>query len=74
MENRVKPFEHIRNFRDFGVIRLDGKLVRTNVLFRSAHFGEASEADIAALSTITIKADLRAGSDGPERTVIAGGG
>lgn len=62
MENRVKPFENVRNFRDFGgYAGADGRTVRTGVLFRSAQFGEASEADMAALETYRIKvqADLR---------------
>lgn len=62
MDNRVKPFENIRNFRDFGGYRgYNGKMVQSNVLFRSAQFGEASDADIAALATynITVQADLR---------------
>lgn len=62
MENRVKPFENIRNFRDFGgYVGHDDKKVRTGVLFRSAQFGEASDADLAALAgyNIKVQADLR---------------
>ncbi|MEM7327200.1 MAG: tyrosine-protein phosphatase [Pseudomonadota bacterium] len=62
MQNRVKTFENIRNFRDFGGYEgAGGKQIRTGVLFRSAQFGEASDADMAALSAYNIKvqADLR---------------
>ncbi len=62
MQDRVKSFENVRNFRDFGGYQgADGAHVRTGVLFRSAQFGEASEADMAALQTYRIKvqADLR---------------
>lgn len=62
MQDRVKTFENVRNFRDFGGYQgANGGRVRTGVLFRSAQFGEASEADMAALDTYRIKvqADLR---------------
>lgn len=62
MQDRVKSFENIRNFRDFGGYQgAGGRSVRTGVLFRSAQFGEASEADMTALDTYNIKvqADLR---------------
>ena len=45
MEDRVKSFENVRNFRDFGGYSgLDGAPVRTNLLFRSAHLNSLSEA------------------------------
>lgn len=62
MQDRVKSFENVRNFRDFGGYEgAGGRLVRTGVLFRSAQFGEASEADLKSLATYNIKvqADLR---------------
>ena len=62
MQDRVKPFENIRNFRDFGGYEgADGRMVKTGMLFRSAQFGEATEADLAALETynIAVQADLR---------------
>ncbi|MFN3213510.1 MAG: tyrosine-protein phosphatase [Henriciella sp.] len=62
MQDRVKSFENIRNFRDFGGYEgAGGRKVRAGVLFRSAHFGEASEADLTALADYNIKvqADLR---------------
>lgn len=62
MQDRVKSFENIRNFRDFGGYEgADGGRVKTSVLFRSAQFGEASAADLQALDAYNIKvqADLR---------------
>ncbi len=62
MQDRVKSFENVRNFRDFGGYQgTDGATVRAGSLFRSAQFGEASDADMAALETYRIKvqADLR---------------
>lgn len=62
MQDRVKSFENIRNFRDFGGYEgVGGRKVRTGVLFRSAQFGEASPADMTALADYNIKvqADLR---------------
>ncbi len=62
MQDRVKRFENVRNFRDFGGYQgANGSHVRKGVLFRSAQFGEASEADMAALETyrIRVQADLR---------------
>lgn len=62
MQDRVKSFENIRNFRDFGGYEgAGGRSVRTGVLFRSAQFGEASDADLTRLKDYNIKvqADLR---------------
>lgn len=62
MQDRVKSFDNVRNFRDFGGYEgAQGRRVRPGRLFRSAQFGEASEADLAALETYRIKvqADLR---------------
>ena len=62
MQDRVKTFENVRNFRDFGGYQgADGRTVKTGTLFRSAQFGEASETDLAALETyrIAVQADLR---------------
>ncbi|MEO0451479.1 MAG: tyrosine-protein phosphatase [Pseudomonadota bacterium] len=62
MQDRVKSFENVRNFRDFGGYSgAGGRAIRAGVLFRSAQFGEASDADMAALQTYNIKvqADLR---------------
>ncbi|MCR9268727.1 MAG: tyrosine-protein phosphatase [Hyphomonadaceae bacterium] len=62
MQDRVKSFDNIRNFRDFGAYDgAGGRKVRSGILFRSAQFGEASRADLDALETYRIKvqADLR---------------
>ena len=62
MQDRVKTFDNVRNFRDFGgYTGSGGRAVRAGVLFRSAQFGEASDADMDALETYNIKiqADLR---------------
>jgi len=62
MQDRVKSFENIRNFRDFGGYQgAGGRTIRSGVLFRSAQFGEASDADMEALKAYNIKvqADLR---------------
>jgi protein-tyrosine phosphatase len=62
MQDRVKSFENIRNFRDFGGYDgAGGRRVRTGKLFRSAQFGEASATDLDALAAYNIKlqADLR---------------
>ncbi|MEM9181316.1 MAG: tyrosine-protein phosphatase, partial [Pseudomonadota bacterium] len=56
MQDRVKTFESIRNFRDFGGYQgAGGRSIRTGALFRSAQFGEASESDMAALAAYNIK-------------------
>ena len=62
MHDRIKSFDNIRNFRDFGgYTGAGGRTVRTGVLYRSAQFGEASEADLDRLQAlnIAVQADLR---------------
>ncbi|MEM8616732.1 MAG: tyrosine-protein phosphatase [Pseudomonadota bacterium] len=62
MQDRIKPFETIRNFRDFGAYPgAGGRVVIRDTLFRSAQFGAASPEDLEALSAfnITVQADLR---------------
>ncbi|MEO1303531.1 MAG: tyrosine-protein phosphatase [Pseudomonadota bacterium] len=62
MQDRVKSFQNVRNFRDFGGYEgAGGQHVRTGVLFRSAQFGEASPDDLQSLDRYNIKvqADLR---------------
>jgi protein-tyrosine phosphatase len=55
MSDRIKPFDGVRNFRDFGDYpTVDGARVRKGVLFRSAHFAEATPADAAALDALGI--------------------
>lgn len=62
MQDRIKPFEGIRNFRDFGAYEgAGGRPIRAGTLYRSAQFGEATPEDLAKLKTlsITVQADLR---------------
>lgn len=62
MQDRVKSFQGVRNFRDFGGYdsRFGGR-VKSGLLFRSGHYAEATEPDIAALSDlgISFQVDLR---------------
>ena len=62
MKDRIKSFEGIRNFRDFGGYEgSNGKVIRTGALYRSAQFGEATPDDLETLKafSITVQADLR---------------
>ena len=46
MSIRAVPFPHIRNARDLGgLFGADGRRIRRGCLLRSAHLGEAQEAD-----------------------------
>ena len=59
-------FEQVVNFRDFGGCpTADGGRVRRGVLFRSAHFGEATEGDLALLQRlgVSLVIDFRGPSD-----------
>jgi protein-tyrosine phosphatase len=48
-------FEQVVNFRDFGGCpTADGGRVRRGVLYRSAHFGEATEGDLALLERLGV--------------------
>lgn len=67
MANRVKKFDGIFNFRDFGDYpTLDGRRIRKDILFRSAHLNAISPADNDSLSQMDIGlvVDLR---HAPER-------
>lgn len=62
MEDRVHAFDGIRNFRDFGGYEgAAGRNIKAGRLFRSAQFGEASDADLENLGALDIRlqADLR---------------
>jgi protein-tyrosine phosphatase len=49
-------FERVVNFRDFGGCPTDdGGRVRRGVLFRGAHFGEATDADLALLERLGVR-------------------
>lgn len=62
MQDRIKAFEGIRNFRDFGAYEgAGGRPIRSGALYRSAQFGEATPQDLTKLKSlsITVQADLR---------------
>jgi protein-tyrosine phosphatase len=62
MKDRIKSFEKIFNFRDFGGYENKmGKMVKANKLFRSAHFNNATETDqkILADFDVGLIVDLR---------------
>ena len=62
MEDRVKALEGVRNFRDFGGYRTNGGAqVKRDLLFRSGHYAEATEGDVAALEGfgVLFQVDLR---------------
>lgn len=61
MSDRIMPLIGVRNFRDFGGYHAVGGAVRRGLLFRSAHFAEASEEDLVALDRlgVTVIVDLR---------------
>jgi protein tyrosine/serine phosphatase len=54
-------FEAIENFRDFGDYPAGGRRLKRGLLYRSAHHGRASEADLAALAGLglSVIVDLR---------------
>ena len=59
-------FEGVVNFRDFGGCpTADGGRVRRGVLYRSAHFGEATDADLALLERlgVSLVIDFRGPAD-----------
>lgn len=67
MDNRIKTFETIFNFRDFGGYEtMDGGKIKANKLFRSAHLHNTNDADKARLAELGIGliVDLR---HAPER-------
>ena len=62
MDNRIKPLEGVRNFRDFGgYASAHGGRVKPDTLFRSGHYGEATDDDIQVLEGFGIshQVDLR---------------
>jgi len=69
-QDRVKAFDGVNNFRDFGGWRTGGGArVATGVLFRSAHLAKASEADLARMLALGITAvtDLRQAAEQAEQ-------
>jgi len=61
MSDRVAQLQGVRNFRDFGGYRAGDGAVRRRLLFRSAHFAEATDADAAQLDGLGVRVivDLR---------------
>ena len=49
MQDRLVAFDRILNFRDFGGWDADGGRIARGVLFRSASFQDATDADIAKI-------------------------
>ena len=58
---RILPFEGVENFRDFGGYRARDRELKRGLLYRSAHHGNATEADLAAIAGIglSVIVDLR---------------
>jgi len=58
---RILPFEAVENFRDFGGYDARGGRLRPGLLYRSAHHGNATEADLAAMRDLSLAVivDLR---------------
>jgi protein-tyrosine phosphatase len=55
MEDRVKPFKTILNFRDFGHYEtVDGAKVARDKLFRSAHLNNLDDAELDAIADMNI--------------------
>lgn len=66
MNDRILPFEGIRNFRDYGgYAGADGATVRCGVLWRSGHHHEATEADLEKVHELGLATviDLRGDSE-----------
>jgi protein-tyrosine phosphatase len=59
--HRIREFDGVHNFRDFGGYRAGARAVKTGLLFRSAHHAHASEADLSKLAEMEFAAivDLR---------------
>ena len=65
-KTRILPLEGINNFRDYGGYEgYDGRKVRAGLLWRSAQHGDASDADLKAVSDLGIAhvIDLRGPSE-----------
>lgn len=58
---RILPLEGVENFRDFGGYDARGRRLKTGRLYRSAHHGNATEADLAAIAGmgLAVIVDLR---------------
>ena len=58
---RILPFEGVENFRDFGGYAAGARRLKRGLLYRSAHHGNASESDLAAIRELglAVIVDLR---------------
>jgi len=58
---RILPLEAVENFRDFGGYDANGRRLKQGLLFRSAHHGNATQADLAAMRELGLATivDLR---------------
>ena len=66
MDGRLDSLEGVDNFRDFGgYATAGGRRIRPGRLFRSAHHGQATPADLAAIAALDIAVivDLRRGEE-----------
>ena len=66
MEARIVSLEGVDNFRDFGgYATAAGRAIRPGRLYRSAHHGQATDADLAAIAALDIAVivDLRRGEE-----------
>lgn len=61
MQDRIKPLQGVRNFRDFGGYHTPTGRVRRDLLFRSGHYNEATDDDLAFLDGLRVSfhTDLR---------------
>jgi protein-tyrosine phosphatase len=66
MHQRIFSLEGVDNFRDFGgYATAAGRGIRPGQLYRSAHHGQATDADLAAIAALNIAVivDLRRGEE-----------
>jgi len=66
MQQRILSLEGVDNFRDFGgYATAAGRSIRPGRLYRSAHHGQATDADLAAIAglNIAVIVDLRRGEE-----------
>ena len=66
MDGRIVSLEGVDNFRDFGgYATAAGRGIRPGRLYRSAHHGQATDADLAAIAAldIAVVVDLRRGEE-----------
>ena len=66
MDQRIFSLEGVDNFRDFGdYAPAAGRRVHPGRLYRSAHHGQATDADLAAIAALNIAVivDLRRGEE-----------